>query len=83
MLAEQPISGEQADQMERDKHAIFNSTALFDLLSNEIEHYIDNYGDPEGQRRGGQYTLTKEEGARMETALMDATKAIISEFVLS
>ncbi len=65
------------------KHTIFTSSALYDLIANEVEDYIDNYGDPEGERRGGQYTLTKEEAKKMETALDDAVKAIISEFVLS
>ena len=71
MLREQPGHPDAAG------HTIFNSDAMYDLLSNEIRHYLDHYAGGRGEVLG---VLSPEETARFEVAVTEATRMAVAEF---
>ena len=54
-------------------HTIFKSSAIYDLIEKEIDDYLV-VSDADG--------LAQDEADRMELALNDAIKALISDYVL-
>ena len=54
-------------------HTIFKSAAIYDLIEKEIDDYLV-ISDADG--------LAQDEADRMELALNDAIKALISDYVL-
>jgi len=54
-------------------HTIFKSSAIYELIEAEIEDYL-KASDADG--------LARDEADRMELALNDAIKALISDYVL-
>ena len=62
---------------EAASHTIFNADALYDLLGNEVNHYLDNYAGGRGEVMG---VLGPEEMVEFEAALTEATRMIIAEY---
>ena len=56
-------------------HTIFKSAAIYELIEAEIQDYLNNLP-------GGADGLARDEADRMELALNDAIKALISDYVL-
>ena len=68
-MARAPGGNEMVD------HAIFSSSAIYDLIEVEIQDYLNNLP-------GGAEGLARDEADRMELALTDAMKALIGDYVL-
>ena len=69
-LAEQPISGEQAVQMQTAQNPLFQSRYIRDL-------FMDDFADIEA----GSSWVSEESFAKFETAVMDALTEMRRDFV--
>jgi len=69
-LAEQPISGEQAIQMQRDQNPLFNPRYVKDLL-------FDDFADIEP----GDAWVSEESFAKFEKSVLEAIEMLRKDFV--
>jgi len=69
-LAEQPISGEQAVQMQRDQNPLFNPQHVKDLL-------FDDFADIEP----GDAWVSEESFAKFEDSVLEAIEMLRRDFV--